>query len=148
MGTPDEANRRTASAYNAAADYFDDPANSFRDRFGRRTVERLDLTSGARVLDVCCGSGASAIPAAEAVGPAGQVLAVDLAEDLLALGRAKAQQRGLTQFTCRQGDLLDLGLPEEGLMPSSACSASSSYPTCRPRCARCGGRCGQAGRWP
>jgi len=114
MGTPDEAKRRAATTYNAAADYFDDPANSFWDRFGRRTVARLDLAPGARVLDVCSGSGASAIPAAEAVGPAGQVLAVDLAEELLALGRAKAEKRGLKQMTCRQGDLLDLGLPEGG----------------------------------
>jgi|SRR5579859_4471918 len=114
MGTPEEAKRRAARTYNAAADYFDNPANSFWDRFGHRTVERLDLALGARVLDVCCGSGASAIPAAEVVGPAGQVVGVDLAEDLLALGCAKAQRLGLKQFTCRQGDLLDLGLPEGG----------------------------------
>jgi ubiquinone/menaquinone biosynthesis C-methylase UbiE len=30
------------------------------------------------VLDICCGMGASAIPAAERVGPAGKVIAVDL----------------------------------------------------------------------
>src|SRR6266513_738575 len=60
MATPDDAKARAATAYNAAADYYDDPANSFWERFGRATVERLRLPLGAGVLDVCRGSGASA----------------------------------------------------------------------------------------
>lgn len=56
------------TTYNAAADSYDHPANTFWDRYGRRTVDRLRLRRGDRVLDVCCGSGASALPAAEAVG--------------------------------------------------------------------------------
>ncbi|WP_437518649.1 class I SAM-dependent methyltransferase [Sorangium sp. So ce1099] len=44
---------------------------------GERTVERVRLDPGQRVLDVCAGTGSSAIPAARAVGPAGSVLAVD-----------------------------------------------------------------------
>ena len=99
------------AAYNAAADAYDDPANTFWDRFGRRTVERLRLQQGARVLDVCCGSGASAIPAAETVGPRGYVLGVDLAENLLALARAKARARGLANVEFRVGNLLDLPAP-------------------------------------
>lgn len=112
MGTLDDARTRAATTYNAASDHYDDPANSFWERFGRRTVERLDLSAGARVLDVCCGSGASAIPAAEAVGPDGFVLGVDLAEDLLELARTKANQHGLQHAEFRTGDMLDLGLPE------------------------------------
>ena len=111
MGTPEDAKVKAATTYNAAADHYDDPANSFWERFGRRTVERLNLPSGARVLDVCCGSGASAIPAAQAVGANGFVLGVDLAEDLLELARAKARRHGLKQIAFRTGDLLDLGLP-------------------------------------
>jgi ubiquinone/menaquinone biosynthesis C-methylase UbiE len=53
--------------YNAAADHYDHPAVSFWDRYGRRTVDRLPIISGMAVLDVCCGMGASAIPAAERV---------------------------------------------------------------------------------
>jgi len=81
-GTPEEAKQRAATTYNAAADVYDDPANSFWERFGSRTVARLQLAPGSNVLDVCCGSGASAIPAAAAVGDNGSVIGVDLAETL------------------------------------------------------------------
>jgi ubiquinone/menaquinone biosynthesis C-methylase UbiE len=111
-GTPEDAKSRAASTYNAASDVYDDAANSFWERFGRRTVERLELKPGSRVLDVCCGSGASAIPAAETVGPEGSVLGVDLAEQLLKLARTKAAQLGLTNVEFRSGDMLALELPD------------------------------------
>jgi len=114
VATPTDAKARAAATYNAASDHYDDPANAYWDRYGRRSVDRLVLRPGMRVLDVCCGSGASALPAAEAVAPDGQVLGVDLAEKLLALARAKAQQRGLTNIEFRTGDMLDLGLSEAG----------------------------------
>jgi SAM-dependent methyltransferase len=111
MSTPPDAKAKAAATYNAAADAFDDPANVFWERFGRRTIDRLRLRPGQRVLDVCCGSGASAIPAAESVGPEGRVLGVDLAESLLALARAKASARGLDNIEFRAGDMLDLDEP-------------------------------------
>ena len=113
MPTPDDAKTRARTTYDAAADHYDDPANTFWRRFGRRTVERLELKPGSRVLDACCGSGASAIPAAEAVGATGSVLGIDLAENLLTLARAKAQARGLAHAAFRTGDLLDLRLPAD-----------------------------------
>lgn len=94
---------RVLATYTAAADYFDDPRLAFIwDYFGYRTVERLALRAGARVLDVCCGTGASALPAAEAVGPRGFVLGLDLTLALLAKAESKAQQRGFRhlQFAC------------------------------------------------
>ena len=108
--TPDEARTRTALAYNAAADAYDDEVNAYWDRFGRRTVDRLQLRPGDRVLDVCCGAGASAIPAAEAVAPDGRVLGIDLAENLLVRARAKARHRRLTNIEFRTGDMLESGL--------------------------------------
>ena len=112
MDPLDDARGKATATYNAAADAYDDAANSFWDRFGRRTIERLDLKRGARVLDVCCGSGASAIPAAQAVGPGGSVLGIDLAEKLLEIARTKATLHGLENAEFRIGDMLGLGLPE------------------------------------
>jgi ubiquinone/menaquinone biosynthesis C-methylase UbiE len=113
IGTPADAKTRAHATYNAAADFYDDPANTFWERFGRATVERLGLAPGARVLDVCCGSGASALPAAETVGPEGQVHAVDLCDNLLALGREKARARRLANVEFHCGDILALEFPDE-----------------------------------
>jgi ubiquinone/menaquinone biosynthesis C-methylase UbiE len=112
MQIPKDAQGKAATTYNAAADRYDDPANSFWERFGRTTVERLRPSPRARLLDVCCGSGASALPAAEMIGPTGFVLGIDLAERLLELARAKAAARGLRNVEFREGDMLDLHLPD------------------------------------
>lgn len=106
-----EAKTRAAATYNAAADLFDDPRLSFWDRFGRRTVERLGLAPGHSVLDLCCGTGASALPAAERVGPFGRVLGVDLAENLVERARVKASIRRLRNVELRVGDFERLDLP-------------------------------------
>ncbi|WP_310489918.1 methyltransferase domain-containing protein [Chamaesiphon sp. VAR_69_metabat_338] len=106
-----EAIDKATITFNSAADYFDAPALSFWNRFGRRTIELADLQPGMRVLDVCCGTGASAIPAAVKVGTTGSVLGVDLAESLLKLARTKAQQQGLANIEFQCADFSNLGLP-------------------------------------
>lgn len=112
MGEVEDAKATAAAAYNAAADYFDHPVSSFWHRFGCQTVERLDLHQGDTVLDVCCGSGGSALPAARVVGPEGRVIAVDLAKQLIALGEAKAKAEGLRNIEFRVEDMLALGYPD------------------------------------
>jgi ubiquinone/menaquinone biosynthesis C-methylase UbiE len=108
----DANKRKVATTYNFAADHFDDAPLAFWEMTGRRTIERLNLKSGALVLDVGCGTGASAIPAAHAVGAAGRVTGVDLAEKLLEQARAKAAQQQLTNIAFRAGDMTALGLPD------------------------------------
>src|SRR4029077_14495800 len=109
----DPEKQRVAATYNATADHFDDDPLAFRERVGQRTVARLRLRPGAAVLDVACGSGASALPAAERVGPSGSVLAIDLADRLLALGRAKAAARGFAHLAFRQANMQQVDAPAD-----------------------------------
>lgn len=109
----EEAIARITSTFNSAADSFDAPALSFWHRFGQKTIDRLSLNPGNRVLDVCCGTGASAIPAAKYVGSTGSVLGVDLSERLLNLARTKAKDQGLANIEFQVGDFENLGLPSE-----------------------------------
>lgn len=52
------------------------------------------LHPGETVLDIGCGSGATALIAAEAVGSAGRVVAADLSEPLLAVARSRPVPAG------------------------------------------------------
>jgi ubiquinone/menaquinone biosynthesis C-methylase UbiE len=108
---PENAQDRAAFTYNAAADFYDASPLSFWDYFGRRTIELASLPIGSRVLDVCCGAGASALPAAETVGKTGAVIGVDLAEELLKSARAKAIQRRLGNIEFEVGDMLAMRFP-------------------------------------
>ena len=69
----------------AAEDHRDDVPLAFWDR-AASDYGRLALAPGATVLAVGCGIGATALPAAERVGPQGRVLGIELCEQLL--GRA------------------------------------------------------------
>jgi ubiquinone/menaquinone biosynthesis C-methylase UbiE len=59
---------------------------------GELVVARADIERGMRVLDVACGTGNAAIPAARA---GARVTGLDLAPKLLEQGRAKAEAEGL-----------------------------------------------------
>ncbi len=103
---------KAADAYNAAADHFDAEPLGFWSRHGARTVELMQLVRGARVLDVGCGTGSSALPAAQRVGPEGTVLGIDIAHNMVFRAQAKARARGLdnVQFECL--DMADLVFPD------------------------------------
>jgi ubiquinone/menaquinone biosynthesis C-methylase UbiE len=109
---PGEYALRAARTYGAAADHYGLAPLSFWDRYGSATVSRLRLAGGDSVLDLCCGAGASAIPAARAVGAAGRVLGIDVAGPLLELARARASREGLANIEFRQGDALRTGRPD------------------------------------
>jgi ubiquinone/menaquinone biosynthesis C-methylase UbiE len=118
MTSKEEAIAKAETTFNSASEYFDAPALSFWNRFGQQTIERLSLQSvdvsrQLRILDVCCGTGASAIPAAVSVGSAGNVLGIDIAESLLELARKKSQQQGLENIEFRRGDFENLNYDSE-----------------------------------
>jgi len=108
---PDEAQRRAAFTYNAAADFYDRSPLSFWNYFGEQTIALLSLPPGSSVLDVCCGTGASALPAAKRAGSRGKVIGVDLAKELLELARGKAAQQHFGNIQFELGDMLSLRFP-------------------------------------
>ncbi len=67
---------------------------------GELVVTRAGITPGMRVLDVACGTGNAALPAARA---GALVAGLDLATKLLEAGRAKAKAEGL-EIGFREGD--------------------------------------------
>jgi SAM-dependent methyltransferase len=95
---------RIAATYNAASDRYDDPALGFWRYYGERASARAELRPGEIVLDVCSGSGSSAIPAGRAVGPSGRVIGLDLAQSLIVLAREKAMAEGLDHVEFRHAD--------------------------------------------
>jgi len=108
---PDEAQRRAAFTYNAAADFYDRSPLSFWNYFGEQTIALRSLPPGSSVLDVCCGTGASALPAAKRAGSRGKVIGVDLAKELLELARGEAAQQHFGNIQFELGDMLSLRFP-------------------------------------
>ena len=75
-----------------------------------RLMDLARVQSGHRVLDVATGIGEPAITAAKRVGSTGRVLATDQAPQMLAIGRERAKQLGLTNIEFREMDAETLDL--------------------------------------
>ena len=72
---------------------------------GETLVASLDVTPGMDVLDLGCGDGTTAVPAAER---GAKVTGVDIASNLVAAGNARAKTFGLTNLHFQEGDAADL----------------------------------------
>ncbi len=66
--------------------------------FGDAALARLPLAAGMRVLDVGCGCGDTTLRLADAVGPAGLALGVDVSAPMLARARERSAGRGGVAF--------------------------------------------------
>src|SRR3954451_3704574 len=75
-------------------------AESMRDS-GEALVKSLDITNGLEVLDLGSGDGTTALPAARL---GAEVLAVDIAHNLVAAGTRRAAEEGLANVRFEQGD--------------------------------------------
>ncbi|OLR95490.1 methyltransferase [Actinokineospora bangkokensis] len=101
---PAEYKATVARAFDGASATYDRLGVRFFTPMGARLVERTGPRPGDRVLDVGCGLGACLFPAAEAVGPAGSVLGIDIAEGMVEQAARAAAERGATTVTTRVAD--------------------------------------------
>src|SRR5215469_6626004 len=67
-------------------------------------LARSRVAAGERVLEIGCGTGAFTVPLAEAVGPNGRVVAVDLSEPMLEGARKRVAESGLSNIALLQAD--------------------------------------------
>ena len=72
---------------------------------GDAFVQRLGITKGMRVLDLGCGDGTTALPAAKL---GAEVLGVDIARNLVEAGNRRAAKQGLTNLKFQEGDATNL----------------------------------------
>jgi 2-polyprenyl-3-methyl-5-hydroxy-6-metoxy-1,4-benzoquinol methylase len=70
----------------------------------RAMLDLAGLAVGHRVLDIACGSGIPAIPAAQMVGPTGFVLATDQAPEMVEVARDNAKKEGVGNIDFRLVD--------------------------------------------
>jgi SAM-dependent methyltransferase len=78
---------------------------------GEALVQSLGINKGLKVLDLGCGDGTTAIPAAQ---QGADVLGVDIASNLVAAGNRRAKESGLANCRFEEGDACDLHRLENG----------------------------------
>ena len=72
---------------------------------GEALVGKFGITKGLKVLDLGCGDGTTAIPAAKR---GADVLGVDIASNLVAAGNKRAKELGLANCRFQEGDATDM----------------------------------------
>src|SRR6476646_5607103 len=79
-------------------------AASMRDS-GEKLIGDLGITPGMKVLDLGCGDGTTALPAARL---GADVLGVDIASNLVEAGNRRAGEAGLANLRFQEGDATNL----------------------------------------
>lgn len=79
---------------------------------GAALVAKLGITPGAKILELGCGDGTTALPAAQL---GAEVLGVDIASNLVEAGNMRALKAGLTNLKIQEGDACKL----EGIADNS-----------------------------
>jgi O-methyltransferase/aklanonic acid methyltransferase len=116
---------RATTRFNAIADGYDQHG-AFA-HFGQRLVAAVGIEPGQRVLDVATGPGAVLFAAAKRIGVAGDLIGVDLAENMVRATNVEAERRGLAACAVVM-DAERLDFPDAGLRHSLA-----PVPPWRPR---------------
>jgi SAM-dependent methyltransferase len=78
-----------------------------------RIMTAIGIPLGSRIADIGCGTGNTTRWFAKKVGPEGQITAVDISADQLAVARCSAEARGLGNIHFVRASAYDTGLPRD-----------------------------------
>lgn len=76
-----------------------------RNHNAQHIIERLGLQPEMKVLDAGCGPGRVTVPLGRALGPGGEVVALDIQPEMLERARRKAEAAGVSNITFQQAAL-------------------------------------------
>jgi demethylmenaquinone methyltransferase/2-methoxy-6-polyprenyl-1,4-benzoquinol methylase len=74
-------------------------------------MKRMNVKSGSKVLDVCCGTGDWTLLLADAVGPNGEVTGLDFSKNMLKIGKEKVEH--FSNVKLIHGNAMELPFPDQ-----------------------------------
>jgi ubiquinone/menaquinone biosynthesis C-methylase UbiE len=98
------------ATYDAASLDYEDASRDFWQYLSTRAVELAAPRTGETVIDVACGAGPGLLAASRAVGPAGHVVGIDFATQMLAIAGERARAAGVDNVELRTGDMTALDI--------------------------------------
>ena len=112
----DELRAQLRQMWGSVAGGWAEHAEFVESRGARVTATLLELAApgpGERVLELACGAGGVGLAAAPLVGPDGEVVISDVAPEMTAIARARAEALGLANVRVRELDLEQIDEPDE-----------------------------------
>src|SRR5512138_2220919 len=90
-----------------------DAGTTFEVEHHAEALKLAGIQEGQHILDVACGTGRGTVGLAQAVGPTGQVDALDLSDAMIDQARPKVEKLGLgSRVHFRQGNARELPYPD------------------------------------
>ncbi len=94
----------------------------------QRTLERLELRPGIRILEIGPGPGRLLVPAAKRILPGGEAVGLDVQPGMLARLEARAKREGVTNLRTVLGDAAQPHVPPESFDLVYLCTVLGEIP--------------------
>jgi demethylmenaquinone methyltransferase/2-methoxy-6-polyprenyl-1,4-benzoquinol methylase len=102
-------------SYDRLSRWYDLIAGGSEDKFRRMGLNLLNVRAGETILEIGCGTGSSLVALADAVGPDGKILGMDISNGMLAQAVRKIKQTSATNIYTVAADGLHLPLTPNSL---------------------------------
>ncbi len=101
-----------SNIFDRAAPEYGKKSSSFFTHFGKRLVEQVPVHAGSYGLDVATGKGAVLFPLAQAIGPSGKVIGVDISQQMLQETAKEVRAENIDWVDLQQMDAEHLNFPD------------------------------------